>query len=406
MSLRMTTATTRRDSSFRQFQKRVPADIVRLANSRVYPITLPACDGQPEDLIEVTIRPVIKCSLRVRQVSAAKLRTAAFIAQLEQIFTSLRNKPTELSHKQAVALSGEIYRLVVDRFETNPGEPEVWEAWKAFTWAAVEGRIPNPPTVSWPEIMDERQAAFGFFRVSSGPFLLDVIDQLPPGDSERSLEIRFGLLATWVLARHGLEVTPKSRLLLLKQVAEAAFDVGWRLKRAAQGDYAPDPKESRFPPIEVQSASNELTIKELFERWRLETKPEGSTLTTWRSAINDLCSHLKHEKVAQLSRAEVISWKDRLVARELSPGTINGSYLASLNAILSFGVRNELTLRNIATGVKVLHKARPGTSRLPYEDREVAQLLKLASEQTNAARRWIPLLAACSGARAGELAQL
>ena len=402
----MTTATTRRDSTYRQLQKRVPADIVRLANARVYPITLPACDGRPEELVEITIRPVIKCSLRVRQVSAAKLRTAAFVTQLEKIFISLRAEPTELSHKQTVALSGEIYRLVLDRFETNPGEPEMWEAWKAFTWAAVEGRVPNPPTVSWHEIMDERQAAFGFFRVLSGPFLLDVIEQLPPGDSERSLEVRFGLLATWVLARHGLEVTSRSRLMLLKQVAEAAFDVGWRLKRAARGDYTPDPKENRFPPVEARSILNSLSIKELFERWRSETKPEGSTLTTWRSAINDLCSHLNHENVAQLTKSEIISWKDKLVARELSSGTINGSYLACLNAILSFGVRNELIPRNIATGVKVLHKERPGTSRLPYEDQEVAQLLRLASKQTNAARRWIPLLAACSGARAGELAQL
>ena len=37
---------------------------------------------------------------------------------------------------------------------------------------------------------------------------------------------------------------------------------------------------------------------------------------------------------------------------------------------------------------------------------EVAALLALAAQETNPARRWLPLLGACSGARAGELAQL
>ena len=121
--------------------------------------------------------------------------------------------------------------------------------------------------------MNERNAALGAFGVASGPVLLDAIESLPLGDGDRSLEVRFGLLsrlqksvtrsfgknlrqnktlsgrsvglptqaclASWVLARHGLEVTPDSRLLLLRQVAEAALDAGWAMERAAQGDHAP-----------------------------------------------------------------------------------------------------------------------------------------------------------------------
>lgn len=69
-------------------------------------------------------------------------------------------------------------------------------------------------------------------------------------------------------------------------------------------------------------------------------------------------------------------------------------------------MRNGLLQQNVATGVGVKEKRIAGTSMLPYEDTEVAALLAVASEQEHAARRWIPLLAACSGARAGELAQL
>jgi hypothetical protein len=266
------------------------------------------------------------------------MRVAEFTAQLERIFASIRGSAIELTHKQAVALSGEVYRLVVDGFEMYPGEPEDWEAWKGFHWAAMEGRIPNPPTISWREIMNERNDALGIFGVASGPVLLDVIEQLPPGDSERSLEVRFGLLTSWVLARHGLEVTPSSRLRLLRQVAEAALDAGWAMKRASQGDYTPDPKANRFPPIVARSGRENVTLTNLFDRWQAETKPAASTLSTWRGVVRSLREHLKHDDVGRITADDVIGWKDSLVAAGRSAKTINDGHLAALRALLAFGV--------------------------------------------------------------------
>lgn len=139
----MTTATTRRDSSSFQFQKRVPADIVACARGRSYPITLPAFGPMPEQVVEVTIRPAISFSLRVRDPAAAKMLVGAVGAQLERIFASLRAGPIQLTHKQTVMLSGEVYWLVVARFEMEPGEPGDWEAWKGFHWAAMEAASPT-----------------------------------------------------------------------------------------------------------------------------------------------------------------------------------------------------------------------------------------------------------------------
>jgi integrase len=402
----MTSATTRRDSSFLQLQKRVPNDIVARARGRCYPVTLPAFGEIPEHIVEVTIRPMIKLSLRVRDPVAAKARTVSVLSQLEDIFESLRKGPIELTHKQAVALSGEVYRLVVERFEMHPGEPADWEVWKAFHWAAMEGRIPDPPSISWPEIMNERQAALGMFGVASGPMLLDVIESLPPGDDSRSLEVRFGLLTSWVLALHKREVTPRSRLLLLRQVAKAALDAGWAMKRAALGDYTPDPNANRFPSITDKVGTADLSMTSLFDRWRAEAKPAPSTLTTWRPVLASLRQHLKHEDVRRLTKNDIVTWKDRLVAQGHSASNINGSYLACVHALLAYGVRNGVLMQNVAAGIRVNQKRTAGTSKLPYEDKEVADLLAIAAKQQHAARRWIPLLAACSGARAGELAQL
>ena len=406
MVLRMPSASIRRDSSFLQTVKRVPEDVVERASGRLYPITLPAVGSSPEQLVEITIRPVIKLSLRVRDPQAGKIRTAAVHIQLERIFDSLRAGPCELSFKQAVGLSGEIYRLVVERFETDPGVPEDWEAWKGFHWAAMDGRIPNPPTISWQEIMNERGAALGIFNVDRGPLLLDQIESLPVGDSDRSLEIRFGLLASWVLARHGLEVTASSRLVLLKQVAEAALDAGWALKRASQGDYTPDPKANRFPALAPMNSAPRLTLQSLFEKWREEVKPSPNTVATWKPIIVSLQDHLGHNDATNLTTAEVIRWKDLLVRGKLAASTINNTYLACIRAVLAYGVANQLISSNPAAGIRVREKRVAGTSALAYEDSEVAALLQLASAEINPARRWMPLLAACTGARAGELAQL
>ena len=288
----------------------------------------------------------------------------------------------------------------------NPGEPEDWEAWKGFHWAAMEGRIPNPPTISWREIMNERNDALGIFGVASGPVLLDAIEDLPPGDSARSLEVRFGLLASWVLARHGLEITPNSRLLLLRKVAEAALDAGWAMKRASLGDYTPDPKANRFPPIEAKSGRENVTLTNLFDRWQAETKPAASTLSTWRGVVRSLREHLKHDDAGRITADDVIGWKDSLVAAGRSGKTINDGHLAALRALLTFGVSNRLLPTNVAVGVRVAAKRKAGEGRLPYTDAEVGRLLGLARGEGAAHLRWLPWLAALTGARIGELAQL
>jgi integrase len=110
--------------------------------------------------------------------------------------------------------------------------------------------------------------------------------------------------------------------------------------------------------------------------------------------------------VKQITDADVISWKDYLVARGLKSSTINNSYLAGLRTILNFGVNNKLISKNPAEKVKVANRKTSEQRQLPYNDEEVARLLWLAKQQVDPARRWLPWLAALSGARIGELGQL
>lgn len=433
----MTSATTRADSSFLQMQKRVPGEVLKRARGRCFPVTLPAVGSAPETVVEIAMVKVIKLSLRVREPSAAKLRNAAVLTQLERIFQSICTDAVELTHKQTVALSGEVYRLVVEKFESEPGEPELWEAFKGFTYAALDGRVPNPPSVSWHEIMDERRAALNTFGISNGPVLLDVIDSLPPGDSTHSLEVRFGLLTSWVLARHGLEVTPGSRARLLHQIGEAALDAGWALKRAAQGDYSPDPKAARFPPVELQAPSRasksptdptgKTSLTGLEEAWWTEARTVGKSQSTHESYANSfrlLAKFLKHNDASRVTPEDIIAFKDHRLktinprtGKAVSPKTIKGSDLTAFKSVFDWAVSNRKLPINPAQGVTLKLGKKTKLRERDFTDAEASALLTGAngvdlspsprnSFKTRQMKRWVPWLCAYSGSRVGELVQL
>jgi hypothetical protein len=249
------------------------------------------------------------------------------------------------------------------------------------------------------EPFDEVEAAKNRF----GADLTTGINSLPRNETMDGLESRFGEITNWVLTHHDLEIDDQTRKALLVEVYKAAQDAGWRLKRNAEGDYSPDPKQERFPPFEKQP---QLTLTELFERWKSEVKPAISTMLTWKGVLNNFTTYIGHENVKQITDTDVIGWKDYLVAKGLKSRSINSAYLACLRTIFNFGVNNKLISKNPAEKVKVAYRKNSEQGALPYNDEEVAKLLWLAKQQVNPARRWLPWLAALSGARIGELAQL
>ena len=74
--------------------------------------------------------------------------------------------------------------------------------------------------------------------------------------------------------------------------------------------------------------------------------------------------------------------------------------------MLAYAVSNDLLPNNAAGGVRAAVKVEAGEDAEPYTDAEVARLLEIASQQTDPKKRWLPMLAASTGARIGELAQI
>lgn len=395
-SLRMTYVRQRSDSQIRQFVMRLPKAAQR-ARGQVAKIVFDPGDKQAPIILDVRIGDVVKFSLRTTDDAVARQRDAQARAQLERYFRAASADPSKLTNQQRHALAGAVYRLYVETHGADPGSAARWAAFKAFTRATAEGRIDDAPAANVSGI-DADAIAYERF----GDDLTPGIDALPRGESAAGLERRFGDLCDWTLAQHGLSISQEDRRLLLDAIAQAAHDAGKRLKRNASGDYTPDPNEQRFPKFERIKS---LSFQEMFDRWAKEAKPSASTISSWRSPLVSLRKHVGHDDARRVSESDAIGWKDALVASGLSPKTIKDGHVAALKSIWSYGLANKLVTFNPFKDVKVATRKRAGSGRLPYENAEVARLLRIARAETDAGRRWLPWLAAFTGARIGELAQ-
>ncbi|MGJ5079418.1 phage integrase N-terminal SAM-like domain-containing protein [Bradyrhizobium sp. HKCCYLS3013] len=367
MSLRKTYVAKRADSKKSQFRMRVPTRVLDRVRGRR--VILPLGDLT----VTTTLSNVVSFSLRTDDQKLTQRRERAAREALQNIFDAAEQGPQRLDHRQLVALSGDAYRLYVEIYERDPGTTFQWAAQKAFHRAAMEGRFKGaavlPGQIGVGEI-DQAAAAFGD-DLTAG------VNALPPGEAHEALESRFGLLADWVLAQRGIELDPETRRKFMVQVASASIDAGWRLKRAAAGDYTPDPRAARFPSFETKDAS--VTLQSLLEGWWTEAAAVGrkqSTYEAYSGTIETLSAFLKHDDARRITEADILRFKTHRLT-EVSPKTVRDKDLAGLKSLFRWGVSNRKLTSNPVENVTVLRGKRRRT-RSPGFTAKPARTLKAA----------------------------
>lgn len=114
----------RSGSTIFQFRKRIPTDL--LSKARGTALAIPLGDQFHEMVITAKATHVI-FPLRTRDPREAKERKAVALAYLDAVWKSLNEGPMQLTHKQILALAGEVYRELIAQFEDNPGRIETWK---------------------------------------------------------------------------------------------------------------------------------------------------------------------------------------------------------------------------------------------------------------------------------------
>lgn len=382
MVIRMARPVIRKGTKNPSYRQRIPEDVKRILD-KLPPSYRPKGWGKHEIFISAGT-----ADKRKADAELARIR-----AEVEARFALLRSGIKTLTQKDAVALSGTIYRAFAESLEDDPGSAEKWERLLARNLFAKAGKM------------------------GLGPLLIS-----EQAKRQASLESHFGPLVDSALARECLLIDDDSRKRLLEAVASATDQAFIKLRKNAEGDYRPDPDADRFGDWQRSSAKREtsgkkLSLSDLFERWAKHPEQQDQaprTVGRYQGVFDALSTFLKNPDARKVTADDLNAYIEARMAEGMSPRTAKDVHRAALNSVYNWAVGKRIVADNPARGIQI--KVRKTTVLRPkgLTDEEATALTKAclaipasASQGTlEAAKRWLPLICIYTGARRGEVAQL
>lgn len=402
MAFRMPRPMRRPDSRLHQFQQRVPADLLcRAAGQRVAVRLPPARLGDKEEIVRATVgKTAVRFSLRTADPTLAKRRQAAALEQVERLWAALRAGPVGLLPKQRVGFAGLIYRAWREALDQDP-------VLTADEWSHVAERV-----------ADARGGGLGAELAIPLPDKGHVRDAV-----DAALERMFGRMTDIFLDKEGLLLTDESRSALLLEVARIMQQQAERAAQEAGGDYQPDGNLLRFPVWEAPSkgiakAEGAITYSSLFDDYLRMAEVRTKTEREYRKTFTvDFAGFIKdrahHDDPRRVSLADVVAWRDKLLAEGLSPKTVKDKKIAAVKAIYGRAERDG-KLTSPAGKVEVPLRKKARERERGFTDEEAKAIVTAASAfvagkhspEMVAALRWTPWIGAYTGARIAEITQL
>jgi integrase len=305
----------------------------------------------------------------------------------------LRGGPLRLSHKDTLALAGEVRADFVHAFDEDPGDPEMWERVAEVGRAAIEGRL-NPLVIPTPQTV------------------------------ETALEGRFGGFADVVLRRHNLLVDQDTRMRLLRHVATAMRDAHRVNTAKALGDYSDTGKTSEFPSYSGrgQTGVSELVQAELTfggvidaevaarKKGRGASPIPANTESKFRRAVEEFAAHRGSIDLATTTAREADAWMNAMLeAEELSVATVR-QRIQNLKTVIEYarkrGLGDVFPDGNPLELVTLPKSHAVSSAERTFRLGEARNVLEASRVSVRPDIRWLPWLCAYSGARINEVAQL
>lgn len=406
MLYRLVRPMIRKGSRNPQFVQRIPTDLRdQMIGMR---LDLPVGDAIVPIRITASTQ-AIRVSLKTADPTEAKNRQAGLAGYLERVFAALREeRPIPLTHRQAVALSGEIYRAWAKDIDLSGS-------------ITLVNNDDGSVEISRGVDMEVLKAACAD--------QLEKLDRLAEDDDPEVLEKVFGPLVNRLLFDKSIHrVDTLSRHMVLKEFRRALRQALEVQHGKAEGDYSPDGRAGRFPEWQARhkdAPSGSVSLSGLVETWWREARLAGnseSTHESYRKAFSTLAYFLKHDDASRVTENDILRFKDHLLTvtnpktgKHLSTKTVKASYLSGLRSVFSWAVDNKLLKANPASNIPLKVGKRIRTRQSWFRPDEIKSILAAASKtvqrnrepwQRHAGRRWVPWLCAYSGARVGEIVQM
>lgn len=178
------------------------------------------------------------------------------------------------------------------------------------------------------------------------------------------------------------------------------------------------------PPQRSVLAQTRISLQDLFQDYILSRQQLGKHRdggANWNHTIADLRKFWGHDDAGRISKRNLLDWRDALLSSGKAPKTVSDKYLAAIRAVLKWAHDNDRLPSNEASSVQQQVPRKIQMREKGYSTLEATRILKAAyhyqpPHRTNPAnqerpwlsdaKRWVPLLAAFSGARPTELTQL
>jgi integrase len=352
------------------FRKRVPKDI------------RPHLGGKIEITRTLETRVMVEATEALRRIAA----------KFAEEWSEIRGESRSLKPKQRIALAGEIYREMIGKQDTDPGDGKAIQALLASDRDALSKLADTSNALL------TRRRGLNFF-------------------------VKFNVRLTEFLARKNISLSVKEQAKLLKAFVEAIVQANEQLLKNAQGDYSPDPKANRFPaylsPEEERAASKSLV--ELYDFYIEQLAHSPGTIRRWRPKFAQFEEFIAPKAWHEATKHDVRGWRDELLKpakfpdrQAIQPITIRDVHFAALRALFGFLEERELA-KNPFRGVRVRmpKNARETGDKDLTEDAAVIILRAALAPQSprmspeyKAAYRWVPWILAYTGARVNEITQM
>jgi integrase len=166
-------------------------------------------------------------------------------------------------------------------------------------------------------------------------------------------------------------------------------------------------------------------VQEPVQEWCENHRRSASSLERKRRSVPGMhletrgseAGFLKHDNAVMITKRRLRDWRDAMLAEGLSAKTISDKHLAAIRAVLRWAFENDRLDNNpmAAVGQDVPRKLR--NREQGDHEKEALAVLRASpgyvpgigsteSAWITAAKRWVPLLCAFTGARVTEMAQL
>lgn len=213
--------------------------------------------------------------------------------------------------------------------------------------------------------------------------------------------------------------------MIARALCAAELEALARVAERDEGDFTGQPSHpvivNATPP---EDAPAPVPLKTLFHdyiasRQALGKHKDGAK--QWENAIKHLLKFVGHGDAGRITKRNLLDWRDKLLSEKKAPKTIANVYLASVRAVFRWAFENDRLTKNEAEAVrqeipKKVHLRERGyttpeaekvlKASRAYLPAEASNLSNRESAHITAAKQWVPLLCAFTGARVVEMAQL